>query len=705
MAAEPSFPTTESPAVSPAPATRGSSLREMLIAVRERLAYTLPIAVIVAVAWAYHGASETPLYRSTATLQLERPDRVVVTPEVVETSVRSDLDLNTYLQIFSSDELRQRVLQSLTPAERRQLCPPGSVNPDLGSLTVGPVTRSLLIQVTVEHRNAAAAAFVANRYVEQFIQYQLDIVDQKNAFAVDYLRKRSEELLKESTAADRSLQDYMHEHDLVSLDNSTNITASRLNVVSSALQQARLDRIAIEEQCDLVARQQAAHKDLLEIRAISSYGSVADYARQLANFRRDKALLAQTYLARHPKMLAVDKAIATVETQLADAVNLAIADLHAARTKARESEHNLETEYAVQEKALFRLRDLAVEYKGLESRAQVAKQSYAAILARLNETTTTKALGKVPLSQLDAARPAGAPFSPNSFDVLRNSIVIGCLVLIGLTATHVYFDDRVKGTTDIEQLLGEKLLGIVTNINVPEESDRFRLVLDQRGAALIEPFMGLHAGVGMASTAPFPKALLVTSTLPGEGKTFTSANLAASFAYHGRKTLLIDCDLRRPVLHEKLGLPNDVGLIKWFESDPQPDANPAQDPLLGVTAIDRNLSIVTSGGRSSHPTPLFESAAFGALIAGLKSTFEVIVIDTPPLGAVSDAIYIAKAADESIYLSRFNRASRKHIRMNLRLLRATGCPVLGMVLNGISRSRLAYYTDYRYYRSYGRYYG
>lgn len=690
---------------------RQTTLRDTLIQVRERLFLTLPIAVLIAIGVAYHQFRAPPRYESTAILQVERPDRVVMSQEVVETSVNSDVELNTYLQLFSSDTLRNRVLRTLSPEEQDRLRPQPSEatgsapGPDLGTVAVGSVPRTLVIRVSVNHRDPAAAAFIANRYAEQFIAHLLEGLNKKNEQAVVFLEKRAQELREQAATAERKLQEYMREHDLVSLDSSTNIVASRLSVVGSALQNARLERIAVEEQCDLVDRQRRENRSLLEISAISRYGSVSDYARRLEDLRRDRTLLSETYLRKHPKMLAVASAIATAEKQLDDAINLAVADLHATRARVREAEHNLEQEFAQQEKALFRLRDMSVEFKSLESSALVAKNSFAAILSRLDEATTSKPLAKVPVRQLDQATPSARPVSPNFEKIMTNTFWLGVTIFALLTAALVYFDDRIKSTHDIESYLGENLLGVIPSIGATDDNKRFRLVLDRTDASQTEPFMNLHATVGMLSRNSGSKTLLVTSTLPGEGKTMVTANLAATFAYHGRKTLLIDCDLRRPMLHQRLAHPNDAGLLTWFEAGAADFGSPLDDPLLGIQQVDNNLYLLTSGGRTSHPTPMFEGPAFASLIEKLKDSFDIIIIDSPPLGAVSDALYIAKFVDEAIYLCRFSTAARKHIRLNLRALRSSGCPILGLVLNGLSRSRLAYYSDYRHYSSYERYYG
>lgn len=180
---------------------------------------------------------------------------------------------------------------------------------------------------------------------------------------------------------------------------------------------------------------------------------------------------------------------------------------------------------------------------------------------------------------------------------------------------------------------------------------------------------------------------------------------AGSFARHGRKTLLIDCDLRRPMLHRHFKQENTAGLITWFEAGANVDSNLETDPSLGIIKLDDNLSLLCSGGRSKSPTELLESPLFGHLLERLKKQYDLVVVDSPPLGAVTDSLLIAERTDEVIYVCRFNRAYRKHIRLHIKALRNAKNEILGVVLNGLTPRRIEYYSNYRYYRSYKKYYG
>ncbi len=692
------------------------SLRDYLIILRERFWIALPLALIVALGYAYQKSRAVPMYQSTATMQIEKPEKVVLSQEVVDPSVNSDIELNTYLQIISSQKLRNRVADSITPAELAILQRPfrdtaavGQSLPGAGSLigaiNVQAVRNSFLIRITAYNQDPEAAALIANRYVDQFMQHLLESVGGRNEYAVDYLQKRAAELREEAITAENKLLDYMKTHKLVSLDSSTNIVTDRLNAVNAALQQARLARLSTEDLFNQVETFRNDGKNLLEIGYIANHGTVPAVRAQLADLVRNQAVLSERYLERHPKMIDVANAINVAQAQLTKAVELAIADLRASLEKARSQETSLEREYAETERDQLRLRDLSIEYNNLANAAAVAKSNYSQILDRLTQATTSRNLEKIPVRPLDPALVPGAPYAPDLRSITTTSIGLGLVVFLGVAFGLSFIDDRIKSSWDVEQFIGANLLGIVPELGDIKDEDKYRLILNQSQEHGVESFLSVYSSVKIHSKLDFPKSVLVTSTVPGEGKTLISSNLAASFARHGRRTLIIDCDLRRPMLHRHFGQENEAGLLRWFESGSPIDDRLLDNPDLGITPIGDNIDLLRSGGRSKSPTELLENPVFGQLIERMKKHYDLVLIDSPPLGAVTDSLLIAEQADEVIYVCRFNRAARKHIKLYVNALRAGKNELLGIVLNGLSARRIEYYSNYRYYRSYKKYYG
>lgn len=691
------------------------TLRDYYVIMRERFWPALAAVILVVLPLSYYQLRQPKMYLARATMEFEKPERVITTEGVVDPSVKSDIDLNTYLEVLDSDSLRTKVLESFTPEEVKILqrpylknLAPGQTPPPpsglLGSRSITSVRNSFLISIAVTHEDPQAAALIANRYVDAFMQYLMQNVGGKNDAAVDYLKTRAEQLRKESQADDEKLQAYMREHDLVSLDSSVNIVTDRLKAVNTALEEARQQRLTIETLYSQVQAYQKAGRNLLEIEYISNHGTIPALRAHLDELKRNQAVLSERYLERHPKMIDLANAIQVAQAQLTQAITLAIQELQTSLDKAHATERALQDEYAKQETAQLHLRDLSVDYRLLENQASVAKSNYIQILDRLNQATNYKNLENIPVHPLDRAVPAGAPYTPNLRHVINLCAGVGLLVFVGVAVGLSFLDDHIKSAWDVESFIGVNLLGIIPELSGIKDDDKYSLVLNDTTHVGAESFLSVYSSVKIHSKLDFPKSILVTSTIPGEGKTLVSCNLAGAFARHGKRSLLVDCDLRRPMLHRHFKQENKSGLISWFENGANPD-DPVNNPHLGITQVSGDLFLLCSGGRSKSPTEILESPAFTQLIDRLKRHFDLVVVDSPPLGAVTDSLLIAGRTDEVIYVCRFNRAHRKHIKLYIRSLRDGKNEVLGVVLNGLSPRRIEYYSNYRYYRSYKKYYG
>jgi polysaccharide biosynthesis transport protein len=497
----------------------------------------------------------------------------------------------------------------------------------------------------------------------------------------------------------------MKEHNLVSLDSSVNIVSDRLKSVNAALQSARLDRINIEEIVQQIDEYKNKSRDLLQISAIANHGNISAIRLQLSELQRQQSVLSERYYERHPKMIEITRAIKVAQDQLNSAIALGIEDFRASLEKAKTNEKTLEHEYSLNEADQIRLHDLAVDYRVLENQANVSKNNYAQLLDRLSQTSTSSKLEKIPVRPLDRAVPNNFPISPNMTQIIRTCVLVFILVFLGVSFGLSLIDDRIKSAWDVESFIGVGLIGIVPDLSSLNDKEKYSLVLKQDEALGTEAFLSIYSTAKIQSKLDFPKALLVTSTIPGEGKTLVSCNVAASFARHGKSVLLVDCDLRRPMLHRHYDQSNDAGLIPWFEKKGSLEGDLSRDPLLGITKLSDNLSLLCSGGRSRTPTEFLEDPRFGLLLDRLKHHYDLVVVDSPPVGAVSDAMLIAEQTDEVLYVCRFNHAARKHIRLYIRSLQHGKNEILGIVLNGMSTRRIEYYSDYRYYRSYKKYYG
>lgn len=692
------------------------TIRDYYIILRERLWIALPLALLISVAYCYKKLQVSPSYYAAATMQFEKPDTIVNSTGVASAAISSDLDLNTTIEVLNSQMLRKRVIESFKPDELERLqqnilraSPPGT-SPDsiniLGSPSFTPIRNSFLIRIGVVHSEPQAAMIVANRYLDEFMGYLKDNLGGKNEVAISFLSEKEEELRKVAEAGAKELQLYMQEKNLLSLDSTKDVVTEALKKAGGAKHDAELRLLAIEDKIKTIDLYLKEERNLLEVPEIANNANVASLRNAQLATESEQNLLSERYLHKHPKMIDVANRLDVIKQDLARAIQATIANLRAGLDEARQTLRTSEEEYKKRERESMRLGDLSIEFDTKSRRAAVARDDHLELLKRLNDVRTRKNVDeKIPLRPLDRATLNTNPISPNKNDIYRTGAGIFMLVFLGIAVGLNFIDDRIKSAWDVESFIGANLLGIIPDLASMKDDEKYTLLLGNKQSPGVEAFLSVYSSIKIHSKLDFPKSILITSTIPGEGKTLISCNVAGSFARHGKRTLLIDCDLRRPMLHRHFKQENTAGLLPWFENGAVMEGDLATNPLLGITKISDNLSLLSSGGRSKSPTELLEHPLFGQLLERLKREYDLIIVDSPPLGAVTDSLLIAERIDEVVYVCRFNRAYRKHIRLFMRTLRNGKNEVLGIVLNGLSPRRIEYYSNYRYYRSYKKYYG
>src|SRR5690606_6764495 len=212
----------------------------------------------------------------------------------------------------------------------------------------------------------------------------------------------------------------------------------------------------------------------------------------------------------------------------------------------------------------------------------------------------------------------GKPYAPDIKSITSTAIGLGITVFLAVAFGLSFIDDRIKSTWDVEHFIGTNLLGIIPELDNAKDEEKNQLILNQSQDHGVESFLSVYSAVKINSKLDFPKSILVTSTIPGEGKTLISCNLSGGFARHGRRTLLIDCDLRRPMLHRHFQMDNDRGIIVWHDNGATIEGDLANNPDLGIVKVGENLHLLRSGGRSRIPTELLESTAFVQMLDKLQ---------------------------------------------------------------------------------------
>jgi capsular exopolysaccharide synthesis family protein len=353
----------------------------------------------------------------------------------------------------------------------------------------------------------------------------------------------------------------------------------------------------------------------------------------------------------------------------------------------------LETQAEVQRLSGLNTRtpDQDTQLQALQARLESERQTYVTLLG-FSSTSGSNLLTVVD--------PAVAPISPSSPRVLLNTLLaalVGLLLAIGIAFLVEYLDDTLKSPDDVEAAAGLPTLGTIIRM----KGDEGRSVIYRLAAILYprspvaEAYRTLRTNIEFASVDAPVRVILVTSAIPGEGKTTTAANLAAVFAQAGHATLLVDADLRKPGVHKIFDVPNTTGLTNLLRSDDLA----VQD--LAQPTEQEHLSVLTTGPLPPNPAELLRSTRMHTVMERLAASADFVIVDSPPLQAVTDAAILSSLVDGTVLVIDAGRTRSGAVRNGRETLAKVGARVLGVTLNRMSESMSGDYYYYDYYGGYG----
>ncbi|MBC8008744.1 MAG: polysaccharide biosynthesis tyrosine autokinase [Burkholderiales bacterium] len=687
------------------------SLNDYLLILRERVWYVVVVFLVVLSSALVYTFSQTKIYESTATVQVLRKDSNILsqTVDVVETRVLSTEDLNTLVKVLESSLIIKRVADRITGEELRQFMAPyekGRWGDPLTPLEVlgynrmiSPLRLSLVVQVTYSHPDPVIAAKVANMFVDEFLQWNTRIRIDEAMRAVEDLQIRAEQQRKRVDDQANELRDYREKNDMVSLDQRKDIVTDRLKQLSQLATQTQYNLKEAEIRWKQVQERLEAKGDLAELPFVTQIPNVSGLTQQIASRKIEIAQMRERYRDKHPVMIQAANNLAQSERELERALGSAAAsvkaDYESALRNDEESRKNLQTA----SDATMELDRLAVQYQAKEREFLINQEFLNQLLARIREVSSQMTLEQSGARKVDSA----VPPSPNRYSKPKIPLNIGIGVVggLGLGLAFAFFvafiDDRVKSSFDIESVVGLPLLGIIPQIKKMEQPDKAQIVVNNADRQVAEAFLTLHSSLRLRDDAKDAKVILTTSTIPGEGKSFTSTNLALTYAAHGDRVCIVDCDLRKPNVHKSFRRENLKGVI-----DVCSGAATLDDVIL--KEVHPNLDVLPTGGRAKNPTQILNNKSFEIMISDLRKRYDRVFIDTPPLAAVSDALVVLPLVDGSIFTIFFNKVRRKAAQAAARRLLESNVTCYGAVLNGLNLAVSGYYYAQYYDKSYKDYY-
>jgi succinoglycan biosynthesis transport protein ExoP len=671
---------------------------------------------------------QTPTYKATSLLQIERESTRVVDFDDVNPAERSgDKDFyTTQYELLKSHSLAERVITDLNLAPQSDPSQQGllawvmrlfedkevdsfatveqagqlkassdkidKVNAFLSSLSIEPVRNSRLVKVSFVSPDPVLAARITNTYAQSFISMNLEKRFEANAYAKTFLEDRLLQVKAKLEEAERAQVEYARQNDIFSFDKEGGTTSGQnLQEFNVAMAKAEQERIKAESLYSQINAQSSNLPRELENNLIQQLKSErarieSDYQDKLKTFKPNYPAMQEMTARINEITMQINKEIASVRTAVKSSYEAAQRQESMLRSKLSESKGEVLDQQS-----------RSIQFNILKREADTNRQLYDGLLQRLKEVSVAGGVGANNIMVVDKADIPNNRFKPNIKLNLLIGLLLGTFAGIGLAFFIEYLDDTFKSGDDIERSLGLPLLGIIPDVEgFTSIADVLRHVNDEASrSAMAEAFRSVRTALQFSTSEGAPKVLGITSSHMSEGKSTTSLSLAINFVQCGYSVLLIDADLRKPSLHKAFGIDNKVGLTNHLVG-----LSPLSE-IIYHTKIDQ-LFFVPTGLLPPNPAELLQGSKMRELIEDAKTKFDLVIFDGPPILGIADALILGNAVDRLLLVIRAGTTERSVVKTALKRLRMARVNPIGCILNKLDHKRLSYGYGYHYsYYAYG----
>jgi polysaccharide biosynthesis transport protein len=696
----------------------------------------LTTTTLVVTAVGIYSFTTVPIYQAQARLliEAERPN-VVAFKEVIDQDPATDDFYTTQYNILQSRTLARRTLDRLKlwnqspfggdaashPSLRGRIAAvvphlaivhrrsPAARPPDetaaesraidvfLSNLIVAPIRSSRLVDVKFESSNPALAAAIVNTLIANYVDESLEYRFVTSKDATDWLAARLTEQRKQVEDAEAKLQAYREQKDAISLQERSNIVVQKLTELNAAATQAktaRLQKAATYEQLKVAVDDPAA---LDSFPAILGNAFIQQQKAELAQLQSQYAQLGEKLGPNHPEMVKMRSAIQLRQGKLDAEISNVVDAVKTDYLAALGNEQSLTAALNTQKAEAQALNRKAIEASVLERDVQSSRQIYDSLLQRAKETGVSSELKTSSMRVVDRAEQPLEPARPRPWLNLGFALIGGLVLSCGFVSLVECFDSRMKSPADVRRYLKLSDLGMVPMLRSRKHSAGWPHVNNGVPPNFSEAVRVVRTNVLFALPHERVRSVVVTSTGPREGKSLVASNLAIAIAQAGERVLIIDGDLRKPKIHEIFNVAQEPGLSNLLVGDAK-----ASDIVSKADVPD--LWVLPAGRVPPNPAELVGSERFKVFLASLASHFDWVIVDSPPVLAVTDASLIAHATSGVVFVVNAAATSRYAAQRALERLTHGDVKIMGAVLNAVDVDRNRYYYSAYYRREYCEYY-
>ncbi|MGF1626889.1 MAG: GumC family protein [Alphaproteobacteria bacterium] len=587
------------------------------------------------------------------------------------------------------------VASALSPEEIEKL----TIDNFLAGLEVKPSDRARVIEVIYSSSDRHFAAQAANAVVRIYISGQIEERSSVVTEAGAWLDERVSEAEARLLQAQQALADFQTSSGLINVGDTTLLTR-QLGELSASLIVARNTAQIAQSSYDQVQELLNSGRSIDSVPAVMDSLLVSRLREQAADVERRVAELRTRFGSDFPDLRSAEAELGNLRAAIGTEVRKIALRLENDLALARANEQSLQSEVDRLEGMLERQTGGQAELQRLQDQVANANQFYQGLLTRQNEVgVQTQEARQADARVIEEAVAPDQPAFPNVKLMLAAALAGSAVIGIVLAMLAEFMDNGFRSMTQIETLTGAPAIGLmpITKGNL----EPHQVVAQKPNSAYGEAVRSLRTALLLSSADRPPRTICVTSSLPDEGKTSTALSLAVLGAKSGQKVVILDCDLRRPSVHKVMGKENTLGLSDYLTG---------KAPLAQVLEIDpdTDLHYITAGGKTANPPELLQSDAMLRLLDELSASYDLVVLDSPPLMAVSDALLLLRRCDKTIYVVRWEKTRRSTAIAGVRQAYDAGGDLAGVLLTQVNARKMAQYdyadSGYYYSSSYKKYY-
>ena len=581
-----------------------------------------------------------------------------------------------------------------------------TINSIRNMIKVTPITDSRLVRIGVEHKDPELAAEIANIVSQSYVDTNLEQKRNAAQDAVSWLSDQVLDIKTKLTESEVTLHQFKDENKILasSLNDRQTILSQRLLHLNQKLSEVDAASILLKSRLKILNESDDSHKDNI-LNKFSPSAHFEHLQKTLSQTRSKQQEMSQRYTNNHPQMISLQKQLKSAENQLIKETNQVIQAMEQEYQAHLNTARQLKTEIQLVKEESLQSNKKAIDFKRLHRDASNNLALYNLLIKRQKEAELSQMLKANNVHILERARVPAGPIRPRVKLGLLFTLLLSSTVSIGLALCFDLIDNSVKSQDHIENVIGAPFLGLLPAISendspVPTKNpdaktstQRDLFILDNPRSTVAECSRTIRTNLFFMSPEEPAQSIVVTSNGPQEGKSTVAINLGITIAQSGKKTLLVDADMRRPRLHRSFGVDNDTGLSNLIIGDGK------LEDCIHKSRGTELLDVLPCGPIPPNPAELLHSTGFNKILNELQEEYDHILFDSPPVSPVTDALILGSMLNGIVFVAHAGKTKLPAAQQATRRLADVGSRILGVVLNNVdleNRGKSGYY-DYQYY--------